>query len=48
MSSELTSSDGKSPFWDPRGVVIPHEEYEESPLLFLEEYEESNISFPGE
>jgi hypothetical protein len=37
MSSELTPSDGKSPFGDPRGIAIPHEEYEESLLLFLEE-----------
>ena len=38
MSSELTPSDGKSPFGDPRGIAIPHEEYEESLFLFLEEW----------
>ena len=37
MSSELYPSDVKSPFGDPRGIAIPHEENEESLLLFLEE-----------
>ena len=27
----------KNPFGDPRGIAIPHEENEESFLLFLEE-----------
>ena len=49
MSSELTPSDGKSPFGDPRGIAIPHEEYEKSLLLSRnEENEESLFLFLGE